>query len=157
MRERSGGHIINVSSVGGFAALPSYGQYSATKSALEGLSEALAQEVAPLGIKVMRVEPNGFRTDFLKATSLQRACSQPDAHEATSGDIMRRFVAIDGKQPSDRRRGAEAIIAAVNAEHGPFRLVLGDSGVKRVRDKLATVSVELDAWEHLSTSVSFSE
>jgi NAD(P)-dependent dehydrogenase (short-subunit alcohol dehydrogenase family) len=157
LRRQKRGHIINVSSIGGFAALAGCGQYSATKFALEGLSEALQQEVAPLGIHVTVVEPNGFRTDFTSARSLQRATAVIPDYLGTSGATQARFAAVDGKQPSDPVKGALAIIKAVEAEQPPFRLPLGQAGVLRIREKLAQVEAELARWEALSNSVAFDE
>ena len=155
MREARAGRIVNISSVGGFAALAGCGQYAATKFALEGLSEALAIEVAPLGIRVIVVEPNGFRTDFVKQQSMRRSDARIADCEATSGAVLARLAASDGRQPSDPKRGAKAIVEAVTSDDPPFRLVLGTSGVTRVRDKLAVVEAELARWAALSDSVSF--
>ena len=155
MREARAGRIVNISSVGGFAALAGCGQYAATKFALEGLSEALAIEVAPLGIRVIVVEPNGFRTDFVKQQSMRRSDARIADYEATSGAVLARLAASDGRQPSDPKRGANAIVEAVTSDDPPFRLVLGTSGVTRVRDKLAVVEAELARWAALSDSVSF--
>ncbi len=155
MRKAGRGHIFNVSSVGGFVALPACGQYSATKFALEGLSEALALEVAPLGIRVTIVEPNGFRTDFLSARSMRTAAIRIAAYQPTSGVQLERFAAAEGKQPSDPVRGSNAIVDAFESEQPPLRLVLGRSGVDRIRQKLAAVEAELAQWEAISASVAF--
>lgn len=157
MRRARKGCLVNISSVGGFAALAGCGQYSATKFALEGLSEALAQEVAPLGIKVMLVEPNGFRTDFVSTNSMRIALPAITEYDATRGETLRRFAVVNGRQPNDPRRGAQAIIRAVEADHSPFRLVLGRGGVARVREKLSFVEGELAAWTDLSGFVAYDQ
>lgn len=154
MRRQRRGHIVNISSVGGFCALPACGHYAASKFALEGMSEALAQEVAPLGIRVTVVEPNGMRTDFLSPRSLQHAAATPTLdYDASAGEQIRRFSQADGHQPTDPLLAAEAVLLAVDSSDPPFRLVLGSSGVQRVREKLRQVQTEVARWEDVSCGV----
>jgi NAD(P)-dependent dehydrogenase (short-subunit alcohol dehydrogenase family) len=118
MRTRRRGHIVNVSSVGGLIGIPGVGYYNATKFALEGLSEALAAEVVPLGIRVTIVEPGPFRTDWAGA-SLRTSKDAIAAYEETAGARRRMIQGYSGKQPGDPVRGAEAIIKAVDAPEPP--------------------------------------
>jgi NAD(P)-dependent dehydrogenase (short-subunit alcohol dehydrogenase family) len=154
MRSRKRGHILNVSSMTGFAGVPGFCFYSATKFALEGMSEALAQEVAPFGIKVTIVEPGPFRTDFRKDGSMQ---SMPalSAYADTVGKFRRMLSDTDGKQPGDPRRAADAMIAVIDADAPPLRLPLGEVCVTLVERKLASVRSELERWRALSLSTSY--
>ncbi|MYZ46346.1 oxidoreductase [Propylenella binzhouense] len=153
MRARGRGHIVNVSSMTGFVGAPGFCFYSATKFALEGMSEALAQEVAPFGIRVTIVEPGPFRTEF-RNRSMESAPPM-EAYAATIGRFREALMETDGKQPGDPYRGAEAMIAAVDAETPPLRLPLGAVCVGAIRGKLERVSRELDAWEAVSVATSY--
>ncbi len=121
MRARRSGHIVNISSMGGVRGAPGVGYYNATKFALEGLSEALAQEVAALGITVLIVEPSGFRTDWAGRSANETQHLIAD-YDSTAGARMRQIRAISGKQPGDPARAAAAIVEAVEASHAPLRL-----------------------------------
>ena len=124
MRKQRSGHIVNVSSIGGLVSFAATGYYHATKYAVEGLSESLALEVAPLGIKVLIVEPGPFRTDW-SGRSLQESGTVIDDYDQTAGQRRRQSKANSGKQVGDPVRGAEAIIKAVESPETPLRLVLG--------------------------------
>ena len=115
MRARRSGHIVNISSSGGVRGGPSVGYYCATKFGLEGLSESLAQEVAPLGIKVLIVEPSGFRTDWAGRSANQSPHSIAD-YDSTAGARMRQIRGNSGKQPGDPVRAAATIVKAVEAD-----------------------------------------
>jgi NAD(P)-dependent dehydrogenase (short-subunit alcohol dehydrogenase family) len=154
MRERGRGHILNVSSMTGFSGVPGFCFYSATKFALEGMSEALAQEVAPFGIKVTIIEPGPFRTDFRKEGSLHSTAAL-DAYASTVGKFRQMLADTDGKQPGDPARAAAAMMSVVDAEKPPLRLPLGDMCVGMVRKKLAYVGGELEQWLDLSLSTSY--
>jgi NAD(P)-dependent dehydrogenase (short-subunit alcohol dehydrogenase family) len=149
MRRARRGHIINMSSVGGFAGQAWLGAYNASKFAVEGFSEALAQELAPEGIKVTIVEPGRFKTDwsgrFPAVVPTDVADSAPPA--GTGG--------ATGAGPGDPARAAEAIIAAVDAEVSPLRLVLGADALAGIRAKLAAVSAEISTWEPVSVDTGF--
>ncbi|WP_417843535.1 oxidoreductase [Thalassospira sp.] len=155
MRQRKSGHIINISSIGGFAALPSCGQYSATKFALEGMSEALHQEVSDLGIKVTIVEPNGVRTDFLSDRSLRISGTAIPDYDRSRGAQIAKFNAANGSQPSDPVLGARAIMKLAEAKTPPLRFVFAAAGIERVRAKLSEVEKDLSDWKDLSLSVTF--
>ncbi|WP_233838664.1 oxidoreductase [Paraburkholderia sp. ZP32-5] len=146
MRARRSGHIVNVTSVGGFIGNPASGYYAATKFALEGLSESLARETAELGIKVTAVEPGPFRTDWA-GRSLKQTGRPIDDYASIAGKRRVQVVERSGRQPGDPVRAAEAIIAAVQSATPPAHLVLGRSGLEMVRGKLARVAADLNTWE----------
>jgi NAD(P)-dependent dehydrogenase (short-subunit alcohol dehydrogenase family) len=145
MRAQGRGHIVNISAAAAIANYAGFSVYGATKCALEAVSESLAAEVKPLGVRVTIVQPGPFRTDFI-ARSLERAGGTIPAYESTSGKFQRFLATMDGKQPGDPARAAEAIIAAVTAEHPPLRLVLGKYAIDKTRRKFVTATRELDAW-----------
>jgi NAD(P)-dependent dehydrogenase (short-subunit alcohol dehydrogenase family) len=154
MRARRSGHILNISSMAGFVGGPGFCFYSATKFALEGMSEALAKEVAPFGIKVTMVEPGPFRTDFRSRKSL-RSAPPMDAYADTVGRFRKMLIDTDGRQPGDPRKAAEAMMAVVASDNPPLRLPLGDVCRQAMRAKLASVAQEMDRWERVSAGTSF--
>jgi NAD(P)-dependent dehydrogenase (short-subunit alcohol dehydrogenase family) len=150
MRRARCGHIINVSSVGGFAGQARLGAYNASKFAVEGFSEALARELAAVGIKVTIVEPGRFRTDWAgRWPAVVPTDIADSAPPAGPGDATH--------LPGDPARAAEAIIAAVDAEVPPLRLVLGADALAGIRAKLAAVSAEISTWEAVSVGTAFQE
>lgn len=153
MREQRSGHIMNVSSVGGFSGFASFGVYNGTKFGLEGLSEALALEAKHLGIKVTIIEPGAFRTDWAGRSMIK---SEPiaDYHES-SGAIRQWISEIDGNQEGDPALGAKAIIQAGLSDNPPLRLVLGKDALDRIRQKIYTMSEELNRWEEVSVNTAF--
>jgi NAD(P)-dependent dehydrogenase (short-subunit alcohol dehydrogenase family) len=155
LRAQSGGHIINISSIGGFVGFPGYGLYNASKFAVEGLSEALASELKPLGIHVTIVEPGYFRTNFLSGGSLQRAELVIQAYASTSGKTRENADQRDGQQPGDPALAVRAIIAVTRAGNPPLRLILGADAVDRVRAKLAQVAEDLEAWKSTSVNTGY--
>jgi NAD(P)-dependent dehydrogenase (short-subunit alcohol dehydrogenase family) len=157
MRRQRAGHIINVSSVGGYAGYPGWGVYGATKFAVEGITEALAGEVAPLGIKVTVVEPGFFRTDFLDETSLSRTAQHIEDYSETVGRTRAHATDVNHGQRGDPRKLASAFIALASAEKPPLRLPLGSDTVERIEAKNAFVARELAAWREISTSTDFTE
>jgi NAD(P)-dependent dehydrogenase (short-subunit alcohol dehydrogenase family) len=157
MRRQRAGHVINISSVGGYAGFPGWGVYGATKFAVEGISEALAGEVAPLGIKVTVVEPGFFRTDFLDETSLVRTAQHIDDYSESVGRTRAHAADVNHGQRGDPRKLASAFIALVNAKNPPLRLPLGSDTVERIEAKNAFVARELAEWRTLATSTDFAE
>lgn len=157
MRRQRSGHVINISSVGGYTGYPGWGVYGATKFAVEGISEALAGEVAPLGIKVTVVEPGFFRTDFLDDTSLVRTAQQIDDYAETVGNTRAHAADVNHGQRGDPRKLANAFIALANAKHPPLRLPLGSDTVERIEAKNAFVAKELAEWRTLATSTDFAD
>jgi NAD(P)-dependent dehydrogenase (short-subunit alcohol dehydrogenase family) len=154
LRQQRSGHIINFSSVGGFVSFPGSGIYCGTKFALEGISEALAQEVAPFGIKVIIVEPGAFRTDF-SGRSLVVSDTQIADYEPVIGQYRQWVQDIDGQQPGDPKKAASAIIQSVNSENPPLRLTLGADAVNAIDAKLKSVKAELDAWRQVAVDTAF--
>lgn len=155
LRAQGSGHIINISSIGGFAGFPGYGLYSASKFAVEGLSEALAGELEPLGIHVTIVEPGYFRTNFLSGGSLQRASRVIEAYAATSGKTRQSADERDGQQPGDPARAAKAIVSVTRAQHPPLRLILGADAIERIRAKVTQVLEDLEAWKSTSVNTAY--
>ncbi len=151
MRRQRSGHVINISSIGGYAAYPGWGVYGATKFAVEGLTEALAAELAPLGIKATVVEPGFFRTDFLDAQSLTVARSIEDYAE-TVGRTRAHAEAANHGQPGDPAKLAKAILALAGAEAPPVRLPLGSDTLARIAAKNRQVESEIARWHDLAIS-----
>ncbi|WP_293390803.1 oxidoreductase [Nevskia sp.] len=156
MREQRSGHVINLSSIGGYsAAFSGWGVYCATKFAVEGISESLAIELAPLGIKVTVVEPGFFRTDFLDDSSLVKVAQNIGDYHETAG-AMRDFAAEHNhQQPGDPAKLAVAMLQLVNAKNPPVRLALGSDTVARIESKNASVAKELNQWRALALSTDF--
>jgi NAD(P)-dependent dehydrogenase (short-subunit alcohol dehydrogenase family) len=156
MRARRRGHIVNISSVGGLVGNPASGYYSATKFAVEGLSQALAKEVAPLGIRVTLIEPGPFRTDF-QGRSMHPVANPIPEYSSTAGARRAQLLDSSGKQAGDPVRAADAIIKVVESADPPLHLVLGKIGVKRVREELLEVLRLVDEWESVSLATDFPE
>lgn len=154
MRRQRSGHILNISSIGGCVAFPGLGVYSGSKFALEGLSEALAQEVAPLGIKVTIVEPGAFRTDF-SGRSLVVPEQQIDDYDETSGKVLAWATGMDGQQPGDPDKASVAMIQVVESDNPPLRLLLGEDAVTLMENKLRSLKEELETWKAVSLSTAF--
>ena len=153
MRGQRSGHVVQMSSVGGVTTTLGGAAYAATKFALEGLSEALALEVAPLGIRVTLVEPGPFRTDFAGRSA---AHGEPIEDYALILDPAReRFLAQDGRQPGDPVRAAQAVVDLVGMDEPPLRLPLGAAAFDRIRAQLATRLADLDAVEPLGRDTDF--
>lgn len=155
MRERRAGHVINISSIGGFRSGAGFGAYCSTKFAVEGLTEALHDELAPLGIHATVVEPGYFRTDFLDATSLVVAPGEIADYAATSGQVRRRAVDLNHQQPGDPVRLAAAMVELANAAEPPLRLPLGSDTLAAIAEKLAYVARETETWQALARSTDF--
>ncbi len=154
MRKRREGFIVNLSSIGGLRSFPSIGYYNATKFAVEGLSEALWQEVEPLGIKVMLVEPSGFRTDWA-GRSANESKRQIDDYAATAGAWRDQVRALSGKQPGDPVLAAHAIVEAMLSPNPPHRLLLGNDAYQAATAKLDDLRKEFSAWEAVSRAADF--
>jgi len=154
MRERHSGSIVNVSSIGGFVGFPSVGYYNATKFAVNGFSEALKKEVEPLGIKVVLVQPSGFRTDWA-GRSANDATSKIDDYAETAGANQTSIRNYSGNQPGDPVRAAKAIVEAVEAENPPFNLLLGRAALKNARLKLDDLKRDFDTWAETTEGADF--
>jgi NAD(P)-dependent dehydrogenase (short-subunit alcohol dehydrogenase family) len=144
MRAQRRGHFVNISAAAAIENYPGFSVYGATKWALEGLSESLAAEVRPLGLKVTIVQPGPFRTNFV-ARSLERAPGSISDYDLSSGKFRRLIETLNGRQPGDPSRAADAIINAVAAENPPLRLVLGKYALDKARRKLAAATRELES------------
>ena len=156
LRAQRGGHVVQLSSVGGVVGNPGHAAYATSKFALEGMSEALAGEVAPFGIRVSIVEPGPFRTEFA-GRSMSFADAIPDYQETPAGTLRTRFRAQDGNQPNDPVRAAEAIIALVDRPDAPLRLPLGPEAVTRIHAKLTGQLADLAAWEEIALNTRYDE
>lgn len=154
MRKRRSGHIVNLSSIGGLRGFPSLGYYNATKFAVEGLSEALWQEVEPLGIKVTVVEPSGFRTDWA-GRSANESKIQIDDYAQTAGEWRSEIREVSGKQKGDPVRAAQAIVEAVNSAKPPHHLLLGNDAYDGAMAKLEELRTDFTAWEAVSRGADF--
>jgi NAD(P)-dependent dehydrogenase (short-subunit alcohol dehydrogenase family) len=146
MRKQRSGHIINVTSMGGLTAFPGVGIYNGSKFALDGISEALAKEVKPLGIKVTIVAPGSFRTDWA-GRSMVHVEKPISDYEPTAGAFRRSLAERNGRQGGDPKKAAGAIITVTEASHPPLRLVLGPDALRFVGDKLGALQAELLKWE----------
>jgi NAD(P)-dependent dehydrogenase (short-subunit alcohol dehydrogenase family) len=155
-RERRSGAIVNFSSIGGLIGSPGWGYYNATKFAVEGLSEALSAELAPLGVHVMVVEPGPFRTQFLGRSGVEAKERVLD-YELTAGKTREYFQTQSGKQPGDPQRAVEAVVAAVSDPNPPKHLLLGKLALTRFRKRLADWNEELNRWQETTEGADFPE
>ena len=154
MRAKKSGTIVNISSMAGMSGFPGIGYYNATKFAVEGISEALAKECAPLGIKVMTVEPGPFRTDW-GGRSLKTPKSPIADYAETAGARRDGIRDYSGKQPGNPVRAAEAIVTAVESGKPPLHLVLGRIAYDQVEAKLKELSRDMDAWRDVALATDF--
>jgi NAD(P)-dependent dehydrogenase (short-subunit alcohol dehydrogenase family) len=154
MRARRRGAILNVSSIAGRLALPGSGYYSATKFAIEGMSDALRKEVAPLGIRVVVVDLGALRTDFA-GRSLEEAKAAIADYADTAGPLRKENDKTDGTQPGDPARAAHVLIKVVEGETAPFRLLLGSDAVRIVNAELEAQRQEIEDWRGVSSSTDF--
>lgn len=153
MREQRSGHILNISSFAGVVAFGGLGIYSATKFAIEGISEALVQEVKPLGINVTLIEPGSFRTNG--AASIVTPKHPIADYAATSGMMIDSMRVSNGKQPGDPAKAAVAMIQVVESNNPPLRLALGEDSANGIAQKLDAMKAELEAWKSVSLSTAF--
>jgi NAD(P)-dependent dehydrogenase (short-subunit alcohol dehydrogenase family) len=156
MREEKNGTIVNISSIGGLVGFPGVGYYNATKFAVNGFSDALQKEVAPLGIKVITVEPSGFRTDWAGRSANEAPNTIADYAE-TAGANQASIRGYSGNQPGDPVRAAKAIVQAVESENPPLNLLLGRAALKGARLKLDNLKKDFDAWAEVSEGADFPE
>ena len=154
MRKRKSGHILNVASIGGLRAFPGVGFYNATKFAVDGLSEALAKEVAPLGIKVTIIAPSGFRTDWA-GRSAKDSISVIEDYATTAGKNKEDIRGYSGNQPGDPVKAAEAMIMVTETENPPLRLLLGVAALKGARIKLDELKHDFDTWAKVTEEADF--
>lgn len=154
MRARRAGHILAITSVSGLVGWPSLGVYSGSKFALEGICETVAQEVAPLGIKMTIVEPGGFRTEFAKGSRV-RTARIIDDYDATVGESRRILASHAGQEPGDPAKAAEIILRVAAMDKPPLRLLLGPDAMGYVDSKFAAWTAEIEAWRSVSLATGF--
>ena len=154
MRARRRGHIVNIASVGGIVGFAGSGYYAATKFAVEGLSDSLAKEVEPLGIRVLVVEPGPFRTDWA-GRSLKQSSNIIADYEKSAGARNREIAGYSGRQAGDPARAAEAVIEAVQSPAPPRHLVLGRVGFDNVEGHLRSMLQEVDLWKPTSLGADY--
>lgn len=152
MRARESGAIVQLSSLGGQLSFAGFGAYSATKFALEGMSEALADEVRPFGITVLIVEPGAFRTSLFGNISVSERLPE---YEHTVGPTRHMVESTNGKQPGDPAKAAAAVVTALDASDPPLRLPLGDDAVDAILGHLDSVRADVTAWEKLARDTRF--
>ena len=153
MRARGSGHIVNISSMTGLVANPPNAYYSSTKFALEAVTEALATEVRPMGIKVTAIEPGAFRTDWASRSMKESGTPIADyADVAARKDLIKQFA---DHLPGDPRKVAEAVLMVTELDDPPLRLLLGRDVLKAMRDKIATTTSSIDEWESVTRDVNF--
>lgn len=154
MRKMRSGNILNISSLVGLVSFPGMGVYSSSKFALEGMSEALAQEIAPLGIKLTIVEPGAFRTAF-NGGSLVKSENAISDYGDTIESFHKWLKEVHGEQPGDPAKAAQAMIQVVESEKPPLRLPLGADAVDGIEQKLEAVKADIDAWREVAINTAY--
>jgi len=154
MRKQRSGHILNIASIGGLRSFPGVGFYNATKYAVDGLSESLSKEVAPLGIKVTIVAPSGFRTDWAGRSANDSKIVIED-YATTAGKNKGDIRGYSGNQPGDPVRAAKAMIQVVETENPPLRLLLGAAALKGARIKLEELKNDFETWAAVTEGADF--
>ena len=151
----SGGTIVMISSMAGQIGFSGTGAYCASKFALEGVSETLAEELAPFGVKVLIVEPGAFRTDF-SGRSLTGAQQSVEAYSGTqAGDAQQMMATYHGSEPGDPGKAARTIIDAVHSDNPPLRLALGADAVEGIGTKIEKVRTDINTWREASLATAF--
>ena len=154
MRARRKGHVLNITSVAGIIGFPGSGYYAASKHAVEGWSDSLAEEGKPLGIKVTCIEPGPFRTQWA-GRSLKQTPNQIADYASTAGIRMKGTAVGSGTQPGDPVRAAEAMIHITESENPPRHLVLGAWGVDAVINRLKATLAEVEAWRDVGIAADY--
>ncbi|MEQ1797100.1 MAG: oxidoreductase [Lacibacter sp.] len=154
MRKRKSGHILNITSIGGLRSFPGIGFYNATKYAVDGLSEALSKEVAPLGIKVTIIAPSGFRTDWA-GRSAKDTSIKIDDYATTAGKNAGDIRGYSGNQAGDPVKAALAMILVTETGNPPLRLLLGAAALKGARIKLDELKHDFEEWASVTEGADF--
>jgi NAD(P)-dependent dehydrogenase (short-subunit alcohol dehydrogenase family) len=154
MRKQQGGHIFQVSSVGGRLAVPGNSPYHAAKAAVGSFSDSLAMEVAPFGVKVCTLEPGGIRTNWARR-AVHNAPDLLPEYESTVGSFLKMLRGLEGHLEGDPRKIADVIVQLANSDEVPVRLILGVDAEKRVQRAEAARAAEADKWRHLTVSTVF--
>ena len=156
LRKQRSGHIINITSVGGLTTFPAFGYYHAAKFAVEGLSQSLAKEVAPLNIRVTLVEPGAFRTDWSGSSAVDRKVRIPD-YDATAGKNLQASHASVNEKPGNPALAAKVIEKVIASENPPLHLLVGADGVKAVVQQFNNVQNDLVAWKEDASHTAFGD
>jgi short-subunit dehydrogenase len=154
MRKRRSGHILNIASIGGLRSFPGVGFYNATKYAVDGLSESLYKELAPLGIHVTIIAPSGFRTDWAGRSAKDTTVKIED-YATTAGKNASDIRGYSGNQPGDPIRAAKAMILVTETANPPLRLLLGAAALKGARAKLDELKTDFDNWAAVTEGADF--
>jgi len=154
LRKQRSGHILNVASIGGLVGFPAVGFYNATKFAVDGYSESLSKELAPLGIKVTVIAPSGFRTDWA-GRSANNSKIVIDDYKETAEVNKNNIRGYSGNQPGDPVRAAKAMIKAVESDEPPLRLLLGEAALKGARNKIEVLKKDFDTWAEVTIGADF--
>ncbi|MGH6808036.1 MAG: SDR family NAD(P)-dependent oxidoreductase, partial [Ensifer adhaerens] len=157
MRRQRSGRILNFSSIGGYRGGSGFGVYCSTKFAVEGLTEALADELRPLGIYPTAIEPGYFRTDFLDSTSLSVSPIEISDYAETAGVVRSKAREISHNQPGNPDKLAEVVISFADAKEPPVRLPLGSDTVAAIEAKHASDRELLAQWRQVSISTDFQQ
>lgn len=153
LRKQNSGHIINTASMMGYMSYPANGSYSASKYALIGLSEALAQEVAPFGIKVTILAPGTFRTNFMNEETLSFAKNKIDAYNLDTQ--IAHFTGLDGKQLGNPEKLAKVVLQIAEMQNPPLHLPLGSDSYNAILEVRKNEKEEMEQWKVLSLSTDF--
>jgi NAD(P)-dependent dehydrogenase (short-subunit alcohol dehydrogenase family) len=154
MRERRTGHIINITSMGGYITLPGISYYCGSKFALEAISETLSKEVKDFGIRVTAVAPGQFRTDWA-GRSMMRSKRIISDYDGLMNPLRKARQEKSGKQPGDPAKAAQVLLKIIEHQNPPTRLLLGNDALKLVREKLETLNTEFALWEQMTRSTDF--
>lgn len=153
LRQQKSGHIFNISSIGGYSGnFPGWGIYCATKFAVAGLTEALAEEIKDFGVKATVVYPGYFRTDFLSKDSVKTPENAIPEYETARNSEQSHLDEINGNQPNDPEKGAEALIAISEEKNPPVHFLLGSGASEFLDNKIATIKGDAEKWESLTLS-----
>ncbi|MDR6514535.1 SDR family NAD(P)-dependent oxidoreductase [Chryseobacterium camelliae] len=153
LREQRSGKIFNISSIGGYAGnFPGWGIYCSTKFAVAGFTEALAEEIRPFGVHATVVYPGYFRTDFLTQESAKTPAHAIEAYESARNSEQAHLNEINGNQPNDPVKAAEALIALSKEDHPPVHFLLGIETQEFLNNKIETITKDAKAWENLTVS-----
>lgn len=155
MRSQRSGHILNISSIGGYRAAAGFGVYSSTKFAVEGITESLAAELAPLGIHATVIEPGYFRTGFLGASSLTVSPIELSDYDETAGAVRRLAAELSYNQPGNPEKLAEIVADFVHQPNPPVRLPLGSDCVAAIEAKHSSDAEILKQWRSVSVSTDY--
>ena len=157
MRQQRSGRVLNISSIGGYRSFAGWGIYCSTKFAVEGLSEALAQELAPLGVHVTAVEPGYFRTDFLDQSSLSTVPTVIDDYHQSSGAMRDYAVSVNHQQLGDPAKLAKVLVSFVDSPNPPVRLPLGSDTVAAIVKKAEETAQIIATWRSTAVSTDFAQ